>query len=398
MANWATVLAIGIAVIAVLIGIDPLRISLAADFPNLTKKPVALHPLSSQPEVRDVHNRLKNSGIAAVIDGAVGPESLVFDNEGRGPYTGVSDGRVLRWDGPDVGWTDFAVTSPNRSEICDPKNPPAPKPEFEHICGRPLGMRFHRKTGDLYIADAYFGLLLVGSEGGLAKTIANEAEGVPFRFTNDLDFDEGGAIYFTDSSTNFQRRHFLLSIFSGDDTGRLMKYDPKSGEITVLLRNLMFANGVAMSKDFSFLLVSETTKCRILRYWLKGPKMGSSEVFALLPGFPDNVRRNSKGNFWVALHCRRNLPTSLALSYPWLRWVLFKLPISIKQLYYVFIGGTKHAIAIHLDEDGKILEVLEDQEGSTVKLISEVEERNGLLWMGSVMVPSVTLYALDNKL
>lgn len=384
MANWATVLAIGIAVIAVLIGIDPLRISLAADFPNLTKKPVALHPLSSQPEVRDVHNRLKNSGIAAVIDGAVGPESLVFDNEGRGPYTGVSDGRVLRWDGPDVGWTDFAVTSPNRSEICDPKNPPAPNPEFEHICGRPLGMRFHRKTGYLYIADAYLD--------------ANEAEGVPFRFTNDLDFDEGGAIYFTDSSTNFQRRHFLLSIFSGDDTGRLMKYDPKSGEITVLLRNLMFANGVAMSKDFSFLLVSETTKCRILRYWLKGPKMGSSEVFALLPGFPDNVRRNSKGNFWVALHCRRNLPTSLALSYPWLRWVLFKLPISIKQLYYVFIGGTKHAIAIHLDEDGKILEVLEDQQGSTVKLISEVEERNGQLWMGSVMVPSVTLYALDNKL
>jgi hypothetical protein len=28
----------------------------------------------------------------------------------------------------------------------------------EHVCGRPLGLRFDKRTGDLYIADAYFGL------------------------------------------------------------------------------------------------------------------------------------------------------------------------------------------------------------------------------------------------
>uniref|UniRef100_A0A0C9S694 TSA: Wollemia nobilis Ref_Wollemi_Transcript_15323_1461 transcribed RNA sequence n=1 Tax=Wollemia nobilis TaxID=56998 RepID=A0A0C9S694_9CONI len=393
MASVSALLSVGIALIALFIGTDPLGISLLAQHPSLSFKAVQLHPLSSQLKIRDEENRLKKAEIVAVVDGAVGPESLAFDNEGRGPYTGISDGRVLRWDGPQLGWTHFAVTSPNRSEVCDPKNPPAPRPEFEHICGRPLGMRFHRQTGELYIADAYFGLLVVNSEGGLAKIVVNEAEGLPLRFTNDLDFDEGGVIYFTDTSTVFQRRHFLFCILSGDDTGRLMKYDPKSGEITVLLRNLKFANGVAMSKDFSFLLVSETTNCRILRYWLKGPRAGSSEVFALLPGFPDNVRRNAQGDFWVALHSRRNLPTSLALSYPWLRWVLFKLPLSTKQLYYIFTGGIQQAIAIRLDENGNILEVLEDQQGSTVKLISEVEERNGQLWMGSVMVPSVALYS-----
>ncbi|KAL2945606.1 Protein STRICTOSIDINE SYNTHASE-LIKE 3 [Bienertia sinuspersici] len=40
--------------------------------------------------------------------------------------------------------------------------------------------------------------------------------------------------------------------------------------------------------------------------WLKGEKVGTSESFAILPGFPDNVRTNKEGDFWVALHCRRS--------------------------------------------------------------------------------------------
>jgi hypothetical protein len=40
--------------------------------------------------------------------GVTGAESLAFDAEGGGPYTGVSDGRVLKWGGTAVGWTTFA--------------------------------------------------------------------------------------------------------------------------------------------------------------------------------------------------------------------------------------------------------------------------------------------------
>lgn len=46
----------------------------------------------------------------------------------------------------------------------------------------------------------------VGSGGGLATSLATEAEGVPFGFTNDLDIDDEGNVYFTDSSTKYQRR------------------------------------------------------------------------------------------------------------------------------------------------------------------------------------------------
>jgi hypothetical protein len=54
------------------------------------------------------------------------------------------------------------------------------------MCGRPLGVRFYRKTGELYIADAYFGLMKVGPAGGEAQVLAKEADGVPFHFVNGL--------------------------------------------------------------------------------------------------------------------------------------------------------------------------------------------------------------------
>lgn len=84
--------------------------------------------------------------------------------------------------------------------------------KLEHICGRPLGLRFHEKTGELYIADAYFGLCVVGREGGQAMPVATKAQGMPFGFTNALDIDhESGVIYFSDSSIRFQRRYQVFN-------------------------------------------------------------------------------------------------------------------------------------------------------------------------------------------
>ena len=93
----------------------------------------------------------------------------------------------------------------DRTSECD-LAVPGPNLPLEHVCGRPLGLRFHPKTGDLYICDAYFGLMVVGPEGGLAKVLANQAEGLPFTFTNDLDIGADDTIYFTVTSTKYHRR------------------------------------------------------------------------------------------------------------------------------------------------------------------------------------------------
>ncbi|KAF8378502.1 hypothetical protein HHK36_029844 [Tetracentron sinense] len=305
----------------------------------------------------------------------LGPEALAFDCDGEGPYTGVSDGRVLKWQGSSLGFVNFAITSQNRSEACNGSNDPSK----EHICGRPLGLKFNKKTCDLYIADAYFGLLVVRRNGGVAKQLATSAGGVPFRFTNGLDIDEKtGVVYFTDSSIWFQRWEYMVIILSGDKTGRLMKYDPRSKEVTVLQNGLAFANGVALSKDNSFVLVAETTTKRILRFWLQGPKALTSEVFAQLPGYPDNIKRNANGEFWVAL---RN-STPLKIKGESTIWTLTSQSPLIDD-----------AAALKLDENGKILEVLKSNNGGrTLESISEVEENNEILWIGSVVMPYVVAY------
>lgn len=78
----------------------------------------------------------------------------------------------------------------------------------EHVCGRPLGLRFNEETGDLYIADAYMGLLVIGPNGGLATKVATKAQGISLQFANALDIDRSsGVVYFTDSSSLYPRRY-----------------------------------------------------------------------------------------------------------------------------------------------------------------------------------------------
>ena len=51
---------------------------------------------------------------------------------------------------------------------------------MEQVCGRLLGPKFNKATCELYIADAYFGLIVVGCTGGVAKQLAISAEGILF--------------------------------------------------------------------------------------------------------------------------------------------------------------------------------------------------------------------------
>lgn len=90
------------------------------------------------------------------------------------------------------------------TEACKPKKPPVMDLSLEPLCGRPLGLRFNAE-GDLYIADAYYGLRVVGPKGGPAAPLVTEVAGVPLRFTNDVDFGQD-TIYFTESSSKFQKQ------------------------------------------------------------------------------------------------------------------------------------------------------------------------------------------------
>lgn len=48
------------------------------------------------------------------LQSVTGPESVAFDATGGGPYTSVSDGRVLKWESPSRRWVEFAVPKRDR--------------------------------------------------------------------------------------------------------------------------------------------------------------------------------------------------------------------------------------------------------------------------------------------
>ncbi|KAL6281512.1 hypothetical protein ACE6H2_018393 [Prunus campanulata] len=85
-----------------------------------------------------------------------------------------------------------------------------------------------------------------------------------------------------------------------DATGKLLKFDPQTKEVTVLLRGLSLPLGTAVSKHGLFVLVSECTLQRIQKFWLTGPKANTSEIIHHTVGYPVNRRRRSNRDFWVA--------------------------------------------------------------------------------------------------
>ncbi|KAM7252036.1 hypothetical protein ACFE04_023919 [Oxalis oulophora] len=293
------------------------------------------------------------------IPSAVGPESIAFDCHGGGPYVGVSDGRIYKWQAGN--WSEFAIPTANRNRaLCDGTT----DPNLESICGRPLGIKFNRATCDLYIADAYFGLLMVGPNGGVARLLANFAQGVSFRLTNALDIDEQtGIVYFTDSSMIYQQRQYLSSFNTRERTGRLLRYDPNINLVTVMAWGLAFPNGVALSKDKSFLLVAEGGTQRILKFQLNRA-FSTPQLFRQLNRIPDNIKRNQEGHFWVALNSGRTFTRTIPNT--------FQDPIGIK-----------------LDQGGNILQYLNGYGSDLLNSVSEIVEHRGNFYLGSAIKPFV---------
>ncbi|KAL9673617.1 hypothetical protein QQ045_029878 [Rhodiola kirilowii] len=334
---------------------------------------------------KDNMSRL-GDGKLEFTDQVFGPESLEFDNLGRGPYTGMADGRIVRWMGDDIGWETFATVSPDWSEQACAQGVDSTtykQWKVEKQCGRPLGLRFNQETGELYIADAYHGLLVVGPNGGLATPLVTHVDGESLLFANDLDIHKNGSIFFTDTSKRYNRVNHFFIMLEGEATGRLLRYDIPTKTTHIVLTGLAFPNGVQLSRDQQFLLFTETTNCRLMKYWLEGPRSGEVDVVANLPGFPDNVRVNDKGQFWVAIDCCRTKAQEVLTNNPWIRNIYFRLPVRMSYLARL-MGMKMYTVISLISEQGDILQVLEDKEGKVMKLVSEVREVNGRLWIGTV--------------
>jgi sugar lactone lactonase YvrE len=294
-----------------------------------------------------------------------GPEDIALDAEDR-IYTGLDDGRIMRLhaDG----------TTPEL---------------FSNTHGRPLGLAFD-PNGNLIVADAVKGLLSIARDGSV-NVLTTAADGLTFGCTNDLDVAADGTIYFTDASSKFPLTNFTADILEHRGNGRFLTYDPNTKATRTLLRDLYFANGVAVSPDHASVLVVETGAYRVHRVWLSGAKQGQAEIFIdNLPGFPDGISSNGKDKFWLALVTPRDTALDKLLPHPFLRKIVARLPKILQP------APKRYSFVLGLDPTGRVVDNLQDGSFECYAEIANVVERQGSLYFGSIGESSVGRYRLPS--
>ncbi|HEU4768119.1 MAG TPA: SMP-30/gluconolactonase/LRE family protein [Pyrinomonadaceae bacterium] len=281
------------------------------------------------------------------------PEDVALDVQGL-IYAGYEDGRIVQLQ-PDG-------TQPRL---------------FANTHGRPLGLVFDR-AGNLIVTDALKGLLSV-SPAGEIKVLATEADGVKFGCLNDVDVAADGTIYFSEASSKYPMSQFATDIIEHQPNGRLMAFNPQMQKPRTLLKGLYFANGVAVSPDQTFVLVAETGKYRIQRLWLKDPKEGMVDTFIdNLPGFPDGISSNGEDKFWLALVTPRQSLFDRVLPHPFLRKMIFRLP------KFLHPAPQRYSFVVALDQQGRVVENLQNGSSDCYAQIANVVERDGKLYFGSI--------------
>lgn len=292
------------------------------------------------------------------------PEDVALDAEGK-IYAGFEDGRIM-------------VLQPDGSQ---------PR-VFANTQGRPLGLIFDR-DGNLIVADAIKGLLSI-NKAGEVKLLTDEADGVKFRCLNDLDIGADGTIYFTEASKKFPMSQFTNDLLEHQPNGRLLALDPQSRRPRTLLRDLYFANGVAVSPDQTFVLVAETGKYRIRRVWIREPKLGMNDMFVEnLPGFPDGISSNRRDRFWLAIVAPRQAAFDRMLPYPFVRKMVVRMPKFLQP------APERYSFVLGLDPNGRVIENLQNGAPDCYSEIANVVEHNRTLYFGSIGENTVGRFPLQ---
>ena len=291
------------------------------------------------------------------------PEDVALDADGK-IYAGFEDGRIM-------------VLQPDGTQ---------PR-VFADTKGRPLGLIFD-PSGNLIVGDALKGLLSINKSGEI-KVLAVEADGEKFGCLNDLDVGADGTIYFTEASRKFPMSQFANDLLEHQPNGRLLALDAQTQKPRTILRDIYFANGVAVSPDQSFVLVAETGKYRIRRVWLKGPQLGHDDVFIdNLPGFPDGISSNRRDKFWLALVTPRQALFDRMLPHPFVRKVVARLPKFLQP------APQRYSFVLALDSQGKVVDNLQNGSADCYAQIANVVEYNGALYFGSIGEDTVGRFPL----
>ncbi|MDO5624148.1 MAG: SMP-30/gluconolactonase/LRE family protein [Pseudomonadota bacterium] len=194
-------------------------------------------------------------------------EGPVFDPQGNLYVTDIPFGRVFRIT-PGGDWTQVA--------------------EWD---GEPNGMKF-LSPDELLVTDYKNGLMALDVRDGQVRPCLERRNSERFKGVNDLTFDAGRNLYFTDQGQTGLH----------DPTGRVYRLSP-AGRLDLLLHNVPSPNGIVLSNDGRFLFVAATRGNCVWRMPLlpDGSVSKAGQFFTSHgPSGPDGLAMDAQGRLLVA--------------------------------------------------------------------------------------------------
>jgi gluconolactonase len=151
---------------------------------------------------------------------------------------------------------------------------------------------------------------------GSVTVLASEFDGARLNSPNDVVVHSDGSVWFTDPNYGIISDYVGTKAPQEQPGCRVYRLDPDSGELAVVIDDMVMPNGLAFSADESRLYVSDSG-------WLTDPAaphhirvfdvspdgvVSGGEVFAeVSPGIPDGIRVDAEGNVWSSaadgVHC-----------------------------------------------------------------------------------------------
>lgn len=205
---------------------------------------------------------------------------------------------MIRWHGlqpfnqiSDLSWSD-AVVFRHPSSIAD---------------GQTADLQ-----GRLLTAETTGRRVSITQPDGTVETLVGFYNGKPLNSPNDLVVKSDGTVWFTDpnyGSLQFPQESYLPN--------NVYRYDPKSGQLSVVVENLQMPNGIAFSPDEKILYVIDSGAIQAPRTYYTGKAhaiyafdvvaggmtLANQRLFAVVsPGFPDGMRLDVKGNIYVGAY------------------------------------------------------------------------------------------------
>jgi sugar lactone lactonase YvrE len=254
--------------------------------------------------------------------------------------------------------------------------------EFEGDAG---GLALH-PDGRLLVCVAGRGLAAVDAAGRM--NWLTQASDQPLQCLTSVAAGADGTIFLANGSARHKPADWCHDLMEKNHGGSLIVCGPDLGAPQVLLRDLHYPHGLALSADGSTLWFTESWAHRLSRVAVIGRTIATPQaVIANLPGYPARLGRSAADGFWLAIFALRTHLIELVLreddyreemmrTIPQPFWIAPALAASGHYLEPMQSGSIKalgiqkpwapprsYGLVVRVDEEGDAVESLHSRVG-----------------------------------